>query len=171
MDPAQLIRSLGTACRLLGLQREHAEAVAAGDDAELEVAVGLVDALLEAVERRLDERPTPRPAARADVATTTRVARVLDRIRELAAAGRSDPEIAAELDRSVWAVAKLRQRYDIPPGVPPGGASLGTGWREKIGPLHDAGLTIAQIAAQTGYTVRTVEQRLYELRKEEEGCR
>lgn len=120
--------------------------------------------MLEALERRL-QQPAPRVE---DPEPTTRVARHLARIRELAAAGRSDPEIAAILGRTVWAVAKLRQRYDIPPGVRPGGSSLGTGWRSKIGALRNAGMTAEQIAAETGYTLRTVRQRLYELRRERE---
>lgn len=87
-------------------------------------------------------------------------------IRLLAESGRSDREIGEALDPPCGpdAVRKIRARQGIPAALPPGGSRRPSVWRDSIAALHAEGLTTAEIAARAGYTIRTVQQRLFELR-------
>lgn len=86
-----------------------------------------------------------------------------NKVRWLAAEGRSDPQIGAALGVTGNAVRKCRERNGIPAGVPPGGSSQSTGWEERIRALWSRELTVDEIAAQTGYTRRTVLEKLSQL--------
>ncbi len=84
-------------------------------------------------------------------------------IRALAAAGHSDPAIGDALGITRDAVRSWRRRHNIPPGVPPGGSSLATGWEQRLAALHEQGLTTAQLAEEMGWTLRTTQERLHQL--------
>lgn len=160
----QLIRSLSTACRLLHLEDAHARALAAGEDAGPEMALDLVDEILAAVERLLPD--APRAAEDETEPRSARTRRLLARVRELAAQGWSDARIGEALDASTEAVRSLRRRYDVPSSVPAGGVSLATGWRERLAPLVDERLPVAEIAARMGWSVRSTQTRISNLRRE-----
>jgi hypothetical protein len=72
---------------------------------------------------------------------------------------RTDTAIADELGLTSTAVRDIRRAEGIP-GVE---HHKTTDWRARITDAHARGLTTAAIAAETGYTVRTVQQRLAEL--------
>jgi DNA-binding NarL/FixJ family response regulator len=145
----QVVRALRQPCILLGLDAEHAAALAVPDAQALQSALGLLDAMLERIDVELGGEPER-------LAPATR-----DRVGELASRGLTDPEIAAALGLSPSAVRSARRRGGIAPGAPY--ARVRTGWQQRIGEAHARGLTTPEIAEATGYTVRTVQQRLAEL--------
>lgn len=144
MIPSQLLRTLDPACRSAGVPHDPA---AVPDDATHDDALDLLARLAEAVEA---DRPTTEPRR-----PSLRVRRVL----ELARAGRRDTEIAAELGTTADAVRSTRRRHRVEGQgtyVPEG-----SGWEERTRELHARGLTTAQIAEETGWSIRTVQQRLW----------
>jgi chaperonin GroEL (HSP60 family) len=155
--PAQVIRALGTACWLAGLETEHAQAVRASD---LDALIDLLDALIEAVGASRPTRET----------RVERMAAARPRVAELAGQGKSDPEIAEAIGAIRTAVRAIRRRYEIPAGVPGGGAALRSGWEARLRELlaRVPPLTRAELAEAMGYTPRTLQQRLSDLRRMDE---
>lgn len=72
----------------------------------------------------------------------------------------SDPAIAERLGLTVDVVRRHREAAGIAPAPTP---KLGAAWEAPIREAHARGLLTAEIAAATGYSVRTVQQRLSEL--------
>lgn len=146
--PAQLVRALGTACRLAGLAEAHADACALEERATHSDVVALLDELICAVDAQQPARAPSEPR---------RLPRRPTTIAELAAAGRSDPEIAAELGTTTDAIRSARRRYGIAAGAPD--ARIRSGWEERLREAHGRGLTTPELAVELGWTVRTVEVR------------
>lgn len=71
----------------------------------------------------------------------------------------SDGEIAERLDCTVHVVTRVRRDAGIPGVERPMPRS---GWQETIRQLHAQGLTNRQIAEETGWALRTVQQRVYQ---------
>lgn len=82
----------------------------------------------------------------------------IERIRDLAASGASDPEIGEALGVSGAWVYRLRSRAGIPAGRP-----YRTDWESTIRDMHARGLTTRQIAAESEYHPNTVRQLLSRL--------
>lgn len=156
MNAPQLVRAAGTLARLCGLADRQAELVALEERVTLDDVLDLVDDIAQAVDRA---RPAPPPGQVGVREPRPRRIRQ-ERILELAASGMHDPEIAAELGLSSGAVRGVRRRAGVA-GKPKPRES--TGWREMIADAHARGLTNAEISKLTGYTQRTVEQRLHQL--------
>lgn len=82
-----------------------------------------------------------------------------ERIRELAAGGATDPQIAAALDCAVGTVRRSRLRFAIPAGARAGRPV--NGWQERLAAAVDeVGTDRARLAAVLGWAVKTVELRL-----------
>ena len=149
MNPAALVVVLGSAARDVGLGERHAELL------ELDEAVSLVDVLdlIEAIEDRVASaigRDLPEGAHRA------RAARIL----ELAEAGLRDPEIATTVGASVEVVRAVRRRSGVKGHPKPRERS---GWEERIRSLQKLGLDADEIAEVTGWSRRTVVDRIRHL--------
>lgn len=144
MIPSQVIRALGQAARLLGLEERHRAAVELEESATREDVVELLDAMAEQL------------ASSGDLPGSGRIRRVL----ELAAQGLHDPAIAERLGMTAMSVREIRRDAGVPGRPRP---RERTGWQDRIRDLHEQGQTTAEIAEALGYTVRTVQQRLHEL--------
>lgn len=73
----------------------------------------------------------------------------------------SDPAIAERLELTVDVVRRHREAAGIEAAP---GQAFGTAWEGPIREAHARGLLTREIAEATGYTVRTVQQRLSQLR-------
>ena len=146
MIPSQLLRALATACRVAGVP--HPGTVP--DDASHDDALDLLDQLAEAVDRDRPGYAPPEPRALSAQA---------ERVAELAAAGRSDPQIAAELGVTAAAVRSVRRYHGIAAGTQPG-PSVRSGWEARLREAHARGLGLDDLARELGWTAGTVRTRL-----------
>ena len=151
MTPAQLIRRLRPLAGEWGVAVDEPD-----DDASHDDAIAELDRLAEAVDRA---RPGHDPATAGELRPSLRSVR----IAELARAGRTDPQIAAEIGATTDAVRSLRRRAGVAPGIAPGSGQPRSGWEARTRELHARGLTNAEIAAETGWAIHTVQQRLWRL--------
>ena len=152
--PAQLIRFLRPVAVVVGLRPPEPD-----DDATHGDLLDLLDEVREAVER-------DQPGARSSRASPAGWGAPVDRIRELAAAGRSDPEIARALGSTAAAVRSVRRRHQIAAGTEPGPPNRG-----RVPELHAAGRSVSEIAEELGIAPSSVHQALYRhrLATREEG--
>jgi hypothetical protein len=90
-----------------------------------------------------------------------------DRVRELAAQGFDDSEIAAQLGIRRDYVARLRGQAKIPAAMPRG--TPRTPWRQVMTEMLEQGKSAEEMAEATGVSVRTAQNRLSMLRREVGG--
>lgn len=160
MIPAQLIRALGQAAKLCGRAEIHARLVGLEDEATLDDVLELLDELVDAVDRqRPASPPEDKPQDGRGLARGEHSAEILRLVGE----GLRDREIAQRLGVGVDLVRGVRRRAGVAaaPWTPP--AEARSGWQERLRELHGEELLVAEIAERTGWTIRTVQQRLHAL--------
>lgn len=86
-----------------------------------------------------------------------------DRVRELAAAGRTDAQIGEELAMERTAVRSIRRRLGIDPGLAPDTGPGGSGWQDRLRDAHGRGLSPVEIAAELRWTIGTTRNRMARL--------
>lgn len=144
---------------------EHATLRAAADSLGLGLGTWLREIALRAARRLELGLDGDAPGLPAPEPPEVREARALEARLDAALAEeprRTDPDIAEELNLGVDIVRRHRQARGIAAVQPSAYAS--TDWAERITEAHSRGLTNPEIAEATGYTVRTVQQRLSQLR-------
>jgi hypothetical protein len=158
--PAQLIRAAGQLARLTGAREHHAALVALEERATLDDVLELLDDLVDAVDRArprpppVEEPGAPRGVGRPHAPHHAEVVRLVQ-------AGGRDRAVADELGISREAVRSIRRAEGIAaaPWTPPPAT-----WQERLRELHRQGLTTAAMVEATGWSTRTVQQRLFLLK-------
>jgi len=149
MDAAQMVRALTQASKLCGLHEEAFGLCERGTDVRLADVRDLAEQIAEAIDSQLP-RTDRRPPATDEQSVC---------ILELSKQGLPDGEVGRRLGLPPAVVRRTRREA----GVAGSTWRARTGWEARIGEAHGRGLTTPQIAEATGYTVRTVQQRLAEL--------
>jgi DNA-binding NarL/FixJ family response regulator len=148
-QPLDLVRSLATAARLVGAEDRHALAMAQGEAVTLDTVLDLLEDLAT--------------AAAGDVIPVNSVDRARRewkaRVRAMVNAGVRDNQIAEALGGTSEQIRSARRRA----GLPGQSGRAPSGWQSTVAALHARGLTNDEIAAETGWTLGTVQQRVWKL--------